>query len=976
MLEPMNTKIIDTLFLISAIALIVSCQQEELSPSQERETVELQFTCAEIQTQESGTPDTKTAWTGKDVIWSEGDQIAVTYKTSSKWSTAIAQSDPLPEDCQRASFNVPLEIESASGNAMTFHAVYPASCTDLSASALPSVNITIPKVQTPSATSFDPAADIMTAVSLNTYTEIPTDPVPLIWSRCVAHAEITLLGTSIPETESLKRIVLTADSDADLVGNHTINLTSGKVTLSDEQANVLTVDPSSLLADGQGNITFQISVLPCTLSSLQVTLITDAAEYSRTVTAQIPFKVDRRHTLSIDMSEAVRTDMTESEKNALVNARIFDILDLSKSGLEEVSVLYKAGYLYKAASALKNYWLNRTGIVNTEVNLESTTCTTGEKYIADQALKENGYRFYVKNYYESKDSQGNEIYYSFLGSDGGIDWELLPTTEAQFALQKHRHQWIEPQAKAYRATGDEKYVQAIVEVYSDWLNTYPCPGVGQDTYKIASSHPLRDMWTDLQATNHVMTYLNVLDYCLGAEAFTPDFLTHLLVSLYDSVESIRANLYYKASSNHRLFEVQAIYNAAVLLPEFTASSTWETDSYQSFAEQRDLQFASDGVQNEMDPGYHISVIAMFYQMYNLAKSNGREASLPEGYVDRLLNACLFVRDIIYPDYSMEDFNDTRSSGWSKRVLKKNFTKYAELFPKEDSFLWMATEGVQGTAPTDTYSSYQHSGWYMLRSGWSADDMMLILKNNYNKEQWWHCHPDNCTISLYRAGRRFLPDAGTYSYGGSASDNAIRDAFSATASHNTLTVDGAIIASTMMLGQFVSEAHTENYDRYTTRNQSYPAVCHERTVYYLKAGDFYVVADAAVGSASNVEIALHWHFCPGEMDCIQTSGSYCSTTAFSDGNNMSFRTFCFNGLESSSAFTATSGTSYTSNVIGSKTERECCTIAMKKTDADTPIRFITVISPVTSSADLPEVSAAYNSASSITVTVDGTDYILE
>lgn len=103
----MNTKIIDTLFLTSAIALIVSCQQEELSPSQERETVELQFTCAEVLMQDSSTPDTRTAWTGKDVIWSEGDQIAVTYKTSSKWSTTIAQSDPLPRGLPEGKFQCP-----------------------------------------------------------------------------------------------------------------------------------------------------------------------------------------------------------------------------------------------------------------------------------------------------------------------------------------------------------------------------------------------------------------------------------------------------------------------------------------------------------------------------------------------------------------------------------------------------------------------------------------------------------------------------------------------------------------------------------------------------------------------------------------------------------------------------------------------------------------------------------------------------
>ena len=91
----MNSKIIENLLLISAIASLISCQREELSPSQERETVELQFTCAEVLSQEPATPDTKTAWTGKDVIWSKGDRIAVTYR--------------------------------ASGNAITFHAICPAS---------------------------------------------------------------------------------------------------------------------------------------------------------------------------------------------------------------------------------------------------------------------------------------------------------------------------------------------------------------------------------------------------------------------------------------------------------------------------------------------------------------------------------------------------------------------------------------------------------------------------------------------------------------------------------------------------------------------------------------------------------------------------------------------------------------------------------------------------------------------------------
>ncbi|MGN1211893.1 MAG: heparinase II/III family protein [Candidatus Cryptobacteroides sp.] len=941
---------------------------EELESGKDYGTVELLFSCEdEI--------ETKTAWNGEDVIWTAGDMIAVTYLASGKWASEIATSEALDEDCKKALFCVPVSLAPSTGT-MTFNAIYPSSCTDMTASSLPSVTINIPQRQTPSTNSFDRSADIMTAVSSGTYTGIPSSPIPLIWTRAVAHAEITFLSIPVAEGETPESIILTANEDADLTGQHTINLSTGKIDAVEDgnPKNIVTADASALSFDSEGNMRFQISVLPCTMSSLTVTVVTDAAEYSRTITEEITLKVDRRHTMAVDMSSAIRTVKPSAGQDELVNSRIFDILDLDTAGLEEVREAYEVGHLYSAAQALKTYWLGRTGIVNTEVNLDITKNTESDKNIADQALAENGYRFYVKNYSE-KTENGQAVYYSFLGEDGGIDWDVTPVTETQFALQKHRHQWIEPQAKVYKVTGDEKYVKAIVDVYSDWLETYPCPGASTESYAIASGHPLRDMWTDLQATSRVMTYLNVLDYCLQAEAFTPEFLTHLLVSLYDTVESIRANLYHTAASNHRLFEVQAIYNAAVLLPEFASASSWESESYTALAEQRDIQFAEDGVQNEMDPGYHISVVSQFYQMYDLAKNNSRESMLPENYVSKLRNACMFVRDIIYPDYSLEDFNDVRSIGWSESVLVKNFTKYAELFPDEASFLWMAKKGGSGTAPEENFSAYKHSGWYMLRTGWSEDDMMLILKNNYNYDKWWHCQPDNCTISLYRKGRRFLPDAGVYSYGGSASDNATRDEFRATSTHNTMTYGGETIADGNMLGEFVSETHNDSYDKFSTKNQSYPAIRHQRTVFRMKEGGFFVVADAAIGSATGKEVALHWHFCPGEVKFERLTDSYRCTTGFEDGNNMSFRTFCFNGLSSDTGFVTSEGTSLTSSAIGQKTERPCCSVGLTKTDASTPIRFITVIFPVASASDLPEIEASFASASSVKLTVNGTVYNL-
>lgn len=106
---------------------------------------------------------------------------------------------------------------------------------------------------------------------------------------------------------------------------------------------------------------------------------------------------------------------------------------------------------------------------------------------------------------------------------------------------------------------------------------------------------------------------------------------------------------------------------------------------------------------------------------------------PSNYTELLKKAARFVVDIIYPNYTIDNFNDTRSVSWTKNVLLKNFKKYMEMFPDDKEIQWMATEGKQGTKPTELVQIYDASGYYMLRSGWESNATMMILKNNNNPE---------------------------------------------------------------------------------------------------------------------------------------------------------------------------------------------------------------------------------------------------
>lgn len=968
---------IKAIAVLAAVALC-SCQkpEENLVPDDEVKMVTLSVTSGMPSLGSSVDVRSKTLWDGETITWSSGDQISIAVVHDHAWQEELYSSRPLDADCELAVFNI--DVPSSLTGTVALYSVYPASCVTGDLSQAPFLEVTIPTVQTPSADSFDPLSDLMAGKTNESFQGIPQDNIPLFWNRLVAHAELTLTSLKIGQDETVESVTLKSQGQK-FVGDYILDVQQQTLSPSDEGAvSELVIKCDNLTLNADGSLRVWASFVPCLLTDLDVIVTTDKALYSRTLSScSLDFRKNTRNILSIDMSSA-EEDMLPAEKealNALVNQRIFDVLNLDAPGLENVKSLHSSGELYQAAQALREYWRTGRSVVNPDVDLTNTSYTAVDKNRADQALKESGYRFYVKNYAEKgNDTDPDAQYYSFADSYGGINWGFSLSGETQFNIQKHRHQWVLPQAKVYWKTKNEIYVRSYMEVYSSWLAAHPCPGSSENGYVIPSKHALRDMWTDLQATSRVMDQISVLDYYINSDSFTPDFLTHFLVAYADAVECIRANPYHEQLSNHRLYEIQAVFTAAVMMPEFKAAQEWLTEASADMTSQVHQQFADDGVLVEMDPGYHIPMIAIFYDSHRIAAANDKLDVFPADYKTCLEKAVRFVRDLAYPDYSLEDFNDVRSSSWNKSTLTKNFKKYVEMFPDDPTLEYWASGFSSGVAPEEMLSKYTTTGWYMLRNGWTKNSTMLIMKNNYNVKPdggvWWHCQPDNGTISLYHNGRHFLPDAGAYTY----TNGADRDAFRATAMHNTLTRNLETIDDSRMRGEFVGSKEEDDYMRVHVKNQSYGNLRHERVVFMVE-GQYYVVVDAALGSAKNTSVELSWHLCPGQVNFDSYgSNAYGCHTGFSDGNNMMFKTFCFSGnkgLVADDTFSPSTGTSYTSPEINEKTARSYYRTAVSIGSSNTPVRFITVIYPISNFNSAPEISAEFGStASSVVVTING------
>ena len=308
----------------AVVLSIESCQKNEIAP---------EYNLTEGLVFSSEKPDlideTKTAWTGKTIKWSKDDAIRVAYTCDDVWQNANGtatkdeangsktaktyQSTSLSADAETAKFSVPGDFKGTAEGTYVFYGAYPASaCTDGSNfSYAPSLTVTIPESQTPAADSFDSAADFMLGKSVSTYTGIPKEAVSMNWDRMVAHAQLTFKTLNgFTEGETISKVELTADSEADMVGKHYINLDKKNVTKSGSTvANALTINGTNLSADETGTFVAWASFLPCTVKSLTVVVTTDKATYTREIASrELVFKKNERNVLAINMSSAIREE--------------------------------------------------------------------------------------------------------------------------------------------------------------------------------------------------------------------------------------------------------------------------------------------------------------------------------------------------------------------------------------------------------------------------------------------------------------------------------------------------------------------------------------------------------------------------------------------------------------------------------------------------------------------------------------------
>lgn len=570
-------------------------------------------------------------------------------------------------------------------------------------------------------------------------------------------------------------------------------------------------------------------------------------------------------------------------------------LNLDALGLEKVKA--NSDNPETAAQELLKYFKARTSVKHPILqNTENENITERDFKWANEAIE----HIFI----------GQPAYPSYFCGDN-IDWNSRPVPDMEWVWQLNRMYFWTAMGKVYANTGDEKYAKEWGEQIIDWTQKNPRDAEHKYAWRSIETGIRGRCWTELfhrfnQSPN-----------------FTPEVLVALLNSLYDHAEFLMT--VYRSKSNWGLMEAEGMAFIAINFPEFIDAEKWKTEAIRRLNNEISLQVYPDGHQRELAMGYHLGCIGWFYKTYELAKLNGIENAFPESYLEMIEKMCEVPMKLCLPDGTNVQFGDAWAGTPNQHQDK--FLKWAKMFNRED-FLYLASDGKQGTPPEHTAFSLPQSGLYSMRSSWDFSAICLVLK--CGPDGGGHCQPDNGTFALYAGGRNLMPDAGSFIYSGNPEG---RSWFRQTKIHQTLTLNGA---NSKYDQKLVKWQPGDDLDILIVENKSYDKLTHRRSVLFVDK-KYFVIVDDAIGEGCG-DIDIHFQLAPGGEAAAVNHSEYSVQSDFEKGWNVFIQTQKQKGLELAEEEGQVSF-EYTK-----KEARPAFRYRVKKESPKKQVRFVTLVAP--------------------------------
>lgn len=487
---------------------------------------------------------------------------------------------------------------------------------------------------------------------------------------------------------------------------------------------------------------------------------------------------------------------------------------------------------------------------------------------------------------------------------GSIDYrDYRVTGDAKMVWELNRHHHLVVLARAYHATGDMRYAEAVVAQMRSWSQSCPF-GHGMN-------------WrSPLELAIRLINWVWALDMIRGSGLITPAVQRELLPVIYSHLwEITRKYSQGSSANNHRIGEAAGVFIASQYFPALDPRGHWNTESRAILCEEIHLQTYPDGANREQAIGYHLFVL----QFLLFSGFVGRRAKVefPEAYWSKIHKMFEFIGTLseggdnlpAYGDCDDGYVLDLGNGPEGARGLlaiaailcqRSDFKAWAGGFqPAAYWFLGPQSRGQFETIPSARISqplgshAFADSGHYLLQCGQcGSTDRISVLFDCGDlgfQSIAAHGHADALSFTLRAFGQDILVDPGTYDY---FRYPEWRTYFRSTRAHNTVVLDNR--DQSEMLGPFLWGARATarcllwepasqggrvsgQHDGYARPNDP---IVHRRTLDLDARARCLTIQDDIV-MQDHHEVALYFHLAE---DCVVSStGPYSCTISARGGS---------------------------------------------------------------------------------------------
>lgn len=337
---------------------------------------------------------------------------------------------------------------------------------------------------------------------------------------------------------------------------------------------------------------------------------------------------------------------------------------------------------------------------------------------------------------------------TILHSSKKMDWKSTWEFEDKSALWNfnlHYFEYLFPLVKAYRDSGDLKYLNKSTEIITGWIEANP---VGK-----------APAWSSYPTALRIVTWISYYGYV--KDDLPENFRKTFLESLHSQYDHLSKHLEKDILGNHYFEDLKSLVLAALF---FRDGSVFQKALELFKAECRE-EILPDGMHFELSPMYHKIIFEGVLRTAIALRSAGKADDEIEAYLQPMLNVA----------YSFEDgldriplFNDGGNNvAKSLGALIATAKDYFDLEPHFAGRL-------------------KDSGFYIFEKEVNGHRWKLIVDAGQPGPKYipGHAHCDAMSFELFRDGKPVAVNCGTYAY-----QCEERSFFRSTAAHNTVTLNG-------------------------------------------------------------------------------------------------------------------------------------------------------------------------------------------